>query len=239
LRLRDAAGKIGDSYFPTSFVWESGRINMDCRDLIKAISECDQDKTLSLVSDYAAGGADVKDLLDAMTDGLKVLGDKFAQGEAFIPELVFGGEIFNEAMKKLSPLMSQATDLQRGRKGKVLMATVKGDLHDIGKNLVTMFLTVGGYQVIDLGTDVSNEKLIEVLQEEKPDVVGLSSLLTTTMLGQRQFMALLKEKGLREKVKVIVGGAPVSQSWANEIGADAYGADAVDGKKKIDALLGK
>jgi corrinoid protein of di/trimethylamine methyltransferase len=212
---------------------------MEYKDLIQAMSECDQDKTLSLVSGYAAGGAKVKDLLDAMTDGLKVLGEKFAQGEAFIPELVFGGEIFNEAMKELSPLMSQETDLQRERRGKVLMATVKGDLHDIGKNLVTMFLTVGGYEVIDLGTDVSNEKLIEVLQKEKPDVVGLSSLLTTTMLGQRQFMALLKEKGLREKVKVIVGGAPVSQSWANEIGADAYGADAVDGKKKIDALLKK
>jgi len=212
---------------------------MEFKDLTKAISECDQEKTLGLVYGYAAKGAKVKDLLDAMTDGLKELGEKFSQGEAFIPELVFGGEIFNEAMKKLAPFMSPGTDAQRKSKGKVLMATVKGDLHDIGKNLVTTFLTVGGYQVIDLGTDVSNEKLIEVIQKEKPDVVGLSALLTTTMLGQRQFMALMKEKGLREKVKVIVGGAPVSQSWASEIGADAYGADAVDGKKKIDALLGK
>ena len=119
------------------------------------------------------------------------------------------------------------------------MATVKGDLHDIGKNLVTTFLTVGGYQVIDLGTDVPNEKLIDIIQKEKPDVVGLSALLTTTMLGQRQFMAMLKEKGLRDKVKVMVGGAPVSQAWADEIGADGYGADAVDGKNKIDAMLHK
>jgi methanogenic corrinoid protein MtbC1 len=114
---------------------------------------------------------------------------------------------------------------------------VKGDLHDIGKNLVTIFLSLGGYEVIDLGTDVPNEKLIAVVQNEKPNVIGLSSLLTTTMLSQRQFMVMLKEKGLRDKVKVIVGGAPVSQAWADEIGADAYGADAVDGKKKIDAML--
>ncbi len=106
-----------------------------------------------------------------------------------------------------------------------------------GKNLVGTFLSLGGYQVIDLGVDVPNEKLIEVIKKEKPRVIGLSSLLTTTMLSQRQFMAMLTESGLREQVKVIVGGAPVTQDWANEIGADAFGADAVDGKNKIDAML--
>lgn len=210
---------------------------MEFKDLIQATSECNQEEVLGLVSRYAEKGAEVRDLLDALSEGLKDLGEKFSRGEAFIPELVFGGEIFNEAMKNLGLQMSQGADPQRKSKGKVIMATVKGDLHDIGKNLVATFLTVGGYQVVDLGTDVSNEKLIEVIQKEKPDVVGLSALLTTTMLGQRQFMAMLQEKGLRDKVKVIVGGAPVSQAWANEIGADAYGADAVDGKKKIDALL--
>jgi 5-methyltetrahydrofolate--homocysteine methyltransferase len=233
--------KMGKFPFsPTRRLRKSGgRMDMEFKDLIKAISECNQEETIILVSSYAEKGAKVKDLLDAMTDGLKELGEKFSRGEAFIPELVFGCEIFNEAMKKLKPFMSQGTDAQRESKGKVVMATVKGDLHDIGKNLVATFLTVGGYQVVDLGTDVPNEKLIEVIQKEKPDVVGLSALLTTTMLSQRQFMALLKEKGLRDKVKVIVGGAPVSQTWASEIGADAYGADAVDGKKKIDSLLGK
>lgn len=209
---------------------------MELKDLSKAMGECNQEDTLNLVAKYAGQGVHAKEILDALTEGLRELGEKFSCGEAYIPELVFGGEIFNEAMKVLGPQMAKAADARA--KGKVVIATVKGDLHDIGKNLVATFLSVGGYQVVDLGTDVSNEKLIEVIQKESPDVVGLSSLLTTTMLSQRQFMVLLKEKGLRHKVKVIVGGAPVSQTWANEIGADAYGADAVDGKNKIDALLG-
>lgn len=212
---------------------------MDYKDLVQAMSECNQEEAMGLISRYIQKGAGVKDLLDALTQGLKELGEKFSRGEAFIPELVFGGEIFNEAMKAMGPQMSKGGGAQIKAKGKVIMATVKGDLHDIGKNLVTTFLTVGGYQVIDLGTDVPNEKLIDIIQKEKPDVVGLSALLTTTMLGQRQFMAMLKEKGLRDKVKVMVGGAPVSQAWAEEIGADGYGADAVDGKNKIDAMLHK
>ena len=212
---------------------------MDYKDLVQAMSECNQEEAMGLISRYIQKGAGVKDLLDALTQGLKELGEKFSRGEAFIPELVFGGEIFHEAMKAMGPQMSKGGGAQIKAKGKVIMATVKGDLHDIGKNLVTTFLTVGGYQVIDLGTDVPNEKLIDIIQKEKPDVVGLSALLTTTMLGQRQFMAMLKEKGLRDKVKVMVGGAPVSQAWADEIGADGYGADAVDGKNKIDAMLHK
>ncbi len=212
---------------------------MDYKDLVQAMSECNQEQAMGLISRYIQKGAGVKDLLDALTQGLKELGEKFSRGEAFIPELVFGGEIFHEAMKAMGPQMSKGGGAQIKAKGKVIMATVKGDLHDIGKNLVTTFLTVGGYQVIDLGTDVPNEKLIDIIQKEKPDVVGLSALLTTTMLGQRQFMAMLKEKGLRDKVKVMVGGAPVSQAWAEEIGADGYGADAVDGKNKIDAMLHK
>jgi len=200
---------------------------MELRDLTKAMSECNQEETVKLVSGYAKKGIGVNVILDSLTQGLTELGEKFSCGEAFIPELVFAGEIFNEARKILDPYMAKDPESQVKSKGKVAIATVKGDLHDIGKNLVT----------IDLGTDVPNEKLIAVVQTEKPNVIGLSSLLTTTMLSQRQFMVMLKEKGLRDKVKVIVGGAPVSQAWADEIGADAYGADAVDGKKKIDAML--
>lgn len=210
---------------------------MELQDLTKAMSECNQEVTLKLVSGYANKGIGVNVILDSLSQGLKDLGEKFSCGEAFIPELVYAGEIFNETMKILGPYMPKGSESQVKRRGKVVIATVKGDLHDIGKNLVSTFLSLGGYEVIDLGIDVANEKLIEVVQKEKPKVIGLSSLLTTTMLGQRQFMAMLKEKGLRDKVKVIVGGAPVSQAWADEIGADAYGADAVDGKNKIDAML--
>lgn len=211
---------------------------MDLKSLAQAMSECNQEEVLQQVGECARQGVPIPQILEALTSGLRELGERFSRGEAFIPELVFGGEIFNEAMKRLGPALSQSPQAPK-RKGKVVMATVKGDLHDIGKNLVSTFLSVGGYEVIDLGTDVSNDRLIEVIQRERPDVVGLSALLTTTMLGQRAFIQLLKERGLREKVKVVVGGAPVSQAWADEIGADGYGADAVDGKKKIDALLGQ
>ena len=158
------------------------------------------------MSGYASKGIGVNVILDSLTQGLKELGEKFSCGEAFIPELVFAGEIFNEARKILDPYMAKSPQSQLRGKGKVAIATVKGDLHDIGKNLVTTFLSLGGYEVIDLGTDVPNERLIEVVQQEKPNVIGLSSLLTTTMLSQRQFMVMLREKGLRDKVKVIVGG---------------------------------
>jgi corrinoid protein of di/trimethylamine methyltransferase len=210
---------------------------MELRDLTKAMSECNQEDTLKLVSGFAGQGIQVNAIFDSLTLGLKLLGEKFSAGEAFIPELVFAGEIFNEATKILDPYMPKGQESQVRKKGKVVIATVKGDLHDIGKNLVGTFLSLGGYEVIDLGVDVPNEKLIDVVRKEKPKVIGLSSLLTTTMLGQRQFMAMLKESGLREQVKVIVGGAPVTPAWAEEIGADAYGADAVDGKNKIDAML--
>jgi 5-methyltetrahydrofolate--homocysteine methyltransferase len=203
---------------------------MGLKDMTGAMSECNQEETIRLVHSCAQKGAALKDILDALTDGLNELGEKFSRGEAYIPELVYGAEIFQEAMKILQPMMASGDGGRKVSKGKVVMATVKGDLHDIGKNLVVTFLNVGGYQVIDLGSDVPNERLMEVVKAEKPDVVGLSSLLTTTMLSQRQFM--------RDQVKVIVGGAPVSQAWADEIGADAFGADAVDGKNKIDALLG-
>ena len=210
---------------------------MELQDLTKAISDCNQEDTLKLVSGYANKGVGVKAILDSLSQGLKNLGEKFSCGEAFIPELVFAGEIFKDTLKILDPYMPKGPGSHVQSKGKVVIATVKGDLHDIGKNLVCTFLSLGGYEVIDLGVDVANEKLIQVIQDEKPKVVGLSSLLTTTMLGQRQFMAMLKERGLRDRVKVIVGGAPVSQAWADEIGADAFGADAVDAKNKIDAIL--
>jgi len=212
---------------------------MNLSDLVQAMSDCNQDETIKLVSAYMNKGIQPNKILEALTDGIKILGERFSRGEAFIPELVFGGEIFKQAMGLIFSSMGKNESIQTRTKGKVVLATVKGDLHDIGKNLVGTFLSIGGYQVIDLGTDVSNDKLIDVIQKEKPDVVGLSALLTTTMLNQRQFIQLLKEKNLRNRVKVIVGGAPISQAWADEIGADAYGADAVDGKHKIDVLLGQ
>lgn len=212
---------------------------MPDKNLIQAISTCQDEEALSLVKAKLDMGAPVQQILDDMAEGLRQLGENFSCGKAFIPELVYGGEIFSKCVEMIKSNIKDESEVVLEKKGKVLMATVKGDLHDIGKNLVVTFLNIGGYEVLDFGHDVPNERLIEAVEKEKPDVVGLSALLTTTMFNQREFIRLLKEKGLREKVKVIVGGAPVSQAWAKEIGADAYGADAVDGKNKIDMLLGR
>ena len=206
-------------------------------ELVKAMNECQDEKVESIVEEKLAAEAPVREILDSLIEGLRLLGERFARCEAFIPELVYGGEIFNKAMEKMGPKLSKA-EKSLGKKGKVVMATVKGDLHDIGKNLVVTFLKLGGYDVIDLGHDVPNDRLVEAVEVERPEVIGLSALLTTTMVNQQTFIEMLKEKGLREKVKVIVGGAPVTQGWAAEIGADAFGADAVDGKNKVDLLLG-
>lgn len=205
--------------------------------LIQAMSRCQEEEALSLIKAKLDNAEAIKDILEDMAEGLKLLGENFSCGKAFIPELVYGGEIFNKCVEIIKPKFGQESDTLIVKKGKVLMATVKGDLHDIGKNLVATFLNVGGYEVIDFGHDVPNEKLVEAVANERPNVVGLSALLTTTMFNQREFIKLLKEKGLRDRVKVIVGGAPVTREWAEEIGADAFGADAVDGKEKIDALL--
>ncbi|MBE9571909.1 MAG: B12-binding domain-containing protein [Proteobacteria bacterium] len=204
--------------------------------LVKAISECRETEVFDLVKDKLDKGHSVTEMIDDLAEGLRLLGEQFSRGESFIPELVYGGVIFNKSMEMIRPKLN--TDSGMEKKGKILIATVKGDMHDIGKNLVGTFLNFGGYEVIDLGVDVPNEKLIEAIERENPDVVGLSALLTTTMFNQRDFVKSLVDKGLRDKIKVIVGGPNASQAWAEEIGADAYGADAVDGKNKIDSLLG-
>jgi 5-methyltetrahydrofolate--homocysteine methyltransferase len=120
----------------------------------------------------------------------------------------------------------------------VALATVKGDVHDIGKGLIGIFLDLAGYEIIDLGHDVANEEIIEVIENQKPDLIGLSALMTTTMLQMKEFIKTLKQKGLRDQVKVVVGGAPIHQKWADEIGADAFGADTLDARMKIDSLFG-
>ena len=207
--------------------------------LIQAVAGCQEAEAVELVKAHLAKDTPVNELLDTLTEGLKALGDRFACGEAFIPELVYGGEIFNKIVGMITPkLAASGTSATARSKGKVVLATVKGDLHDIGKNLVATFLRVAGYTVVDLGHDVANERLIEAVRSEKPHVVGLSSLLTTTMVNMKTFIEMLKEHGLRDQVKVVVGGAPVTPAWSDEIGADGYGDDAVDGKHLIDRLLG-
>jgi 5-methyltetrahydrofolate--homocysteine methyltransferase len=161
-------------------------------------------------------------ITEGLTAGMGVVGEKYEAKEYFIPDMLASAEATGVAMEVLAPHLAKSGIES---KGKVIMATVKGDLHDIGKNIVSLLLRGAGYKVSDLGADVSPERIIDAVREEKPDFLGLSALLTTTMRMMGETVNRLKEAGLRDKVKVMVGGAAVSQDFANEIGADAYGAD--------------
>jgi len=169
-------------------------------------------------------------ITQGLTAGMQVVGEKFSAKEYFIPDMLASAEAVGAAMDILKPLL-EASNVET--KGKFAIATVKGDIHDIGKNIVAILLRGAGYEVNDLGTDVPTEKIVEVVREYKPDFLGLSALLTTTMVVMGEIIEALKENGLRDKVKVLIGGAAVSEEYAQEIGADAY---CVDGFHAINIL---
>ena len=169
-------------------------------------------------------GAAPADILEkGLISGMNVIGGKFAKGEVFVPEVLVAARAMNRASTVLKPALAEA-----GVKpvGKAVICTVKGDLHDIGKNLVKMMIEGKGIEVIDLGVDCSSDKIVETVKSSDAKVICLSALLTTTMMAQKETIEALKTAGIRDKVKVMVGGAPVTQSYADEIGADAYTPDA-------------
>lgn len=161
---------------------------------------------------------------DGLIKGMETLGERWKRDEVFVPEVLLGARALNAGLAILKPALEQS-----GVKpiGKAIIGTVKGDLHDIGKNLVKMMLVGSGFEVLDLGVDVPEEKFVEAVKEHEPDVLLLSALLTTTIEQQRVILSALDEAGVRDKVNVMVGGAPVTQNFADEIGADAYTVDAV------------
>lgn len=158
-------------------------------------------------------------ITDGLTAGMQVVGEKFSKKEYFIPDMLASAEAVGAAMDILKPILEKANV---ETKGKVTLATVKGDIHDIGKNIVAILLKGAGYEVVDLGIDVSTEKVVESMREEKPRYLGLSALLTTTMVEMGTVIQALKDAGLRDQVRVLIGGAAVSDEYAAEIGADAY-----------------
>ena len=162
-------------------------------------------------------------ITEGLTAGMKVVGEKYATKEYFIPDMLASAEAVGAAMDILKPVLESANV---ETKGKIAIATVKGDIHDIGKNIVAILLKGSGYEVYDLGTDVPTEKVVEFVKEEKPGYLGLSALLTTTMTEMGVVIKALEENKLRSSVKVLIGGAAVSDEFAQEIGADAYCVDA-------------
>lgn len=172
------------------------------------------------------GIAPLEAINQGFVPGLNYIGEQFSHGEVFLPDLVMAGEAMKAAVAVLEPEM-QKRGTQREILGKVVLGTVKGDIHEIGKTLVSTLLSASGFQVFDLGVDVPVERFAEKAQEVQADIVGVSALLTTTMQGQKSVVDALARHGLRSKVKVMVGGAPVTRDWAEKIGADGYGQDAM------------
>jgi 5-methyltetrahydrofolate--homocysteine methyltransferase len=166
---------------------------------------------------------------------MKEVGQLFEDGEYFVPEMLISARAMQSGMIILRPFLI-AQDIKPI--GKVVIGTVKGDLHDIGKNLVSMMLEGSGFQIFDLGTDVSPEKFLEAINTHKPDIVGMSALLTTTMVNMEKTMQFLEEKGARKGLKVIIGGAPISQKYADDIGADGYAPDASQAAVIASRLMG-
>ena len=183
-----------------------------------------QPGTVELVQEAMDKGLDAKSIVvDGLTSGMTIVGERFENGTYLIPDMLASAEAVGTAMDMLAPMLEQA-GVQS--KGKVVIATVLGDLHDIGKNIVTIMLKGAGYTIIDLGTDVPNEKVVSAVKEHKPGFLGLSALLTTTMREMPKIIDSLKAEGLRDGVKVLIGGAPTTPEFGEKIGADLHCADA-------------
>ncbi len=180
----------------------------------------------------------MKIIEDGYIQGIQKVGELWEKGEYFLPELITSAECMKGAMGILEPELKKEK-IKARFKGKIIIGTVEGDIHDIGKNLVAGMLAANGFEVIDLGADVRPETFIEKASEEKADFICLSALLTTTMLGQKKIIELAKEKKVRDKFKILVGGAPVSQKWADDIGADGYGENAMAAVKVAKKIIEK
>ncbi len=180
-------------------------------------------------------GASPRDIIDkGLLAGMDVVGKRFKAGDMFIPEVLLCARCMHGAMDILKPLLSEADSAGVGI---YLIGTVEGDLHDIGKNLVSMMLQGAGFEVIDLGTNITPQQFVDAVNEHKPTLLGLSALLTTTMPKMVETINALKEAGVRDQVKIMAGGAPVTQAFVDEIGADAYGANAASATEKAKELM--
>ena len=179
-----------------------------------------------VVQQAVDAGTDLSRLInDALISAMDIVGQKFADGDIYVPEMLVSAKTMKSGLDIIKPLLTSGEAEHRGT---IVMGTVKGDLHDIGKNLVTMMMEGAGFKIIDVGVDVKIDNLIATLKKEEADILGLSALLTTTMPEMQNVIEALKTDGLRDQVKVIVGGAPIDQKFADEIGADGYGKDAVE-----------
>ena len=209
-------------------------------EIIQKISEelleGEAEKVESLTHEALTQGLSPEAILrEGLIGGMNVVGERFKQGELFVPEVLLAARAMQAGMNILQPHLMKGGIKPLGR---IILGTVKGDLHDIGKNLVGMMLEGAGFEVVDLGIDTSPERFVDEVEEKKPHILAMSALLTTTLPMMKATIELLKARGMRKDVRILVGGAPLSQRFADEIGADGYAPDAVNAVEKARELLG-
>ncbi len=206
------------------------------RNLYTAVEFGDVEESSSLAEKSVDSGFDPLEVMAGVTGALKDVGKRFGVGELFLTELMFCGEAGKAAMSILTEEIKRQKK-EIAYKGRVVIGTVEGDLHDIGKSLVVAMLIANGFEVFDLGIDVLDQTFVEKVRELKPNILGLSALITPTMFKFKDVIDALKEAGLKENVKVIIGGASVNPKWAEESGADSFGTDTIDAIERINGLL--
>lgn len=206
-------------------------------ELCKSLQAGETETVARLTRQAIENKIDAKDILDnGLIAGMTVVGERFKHHKIFLPDVLLAARAMYAGMDLIKPLLiKEGIPLL----GKIVIGTVKGDLHDIGKNLVGIMLKGAGYEVIDLGKDVTPEKFVETAEKEKAEVIGLSALLTTTMVGMKEVVELARESGLGDRVKIIIGGAPLSSEYASEIGADAYCFDGINAVETVKRFLEK
>ncbi len=207
--------------------------------IVRSIIDGDQVKAQEYAREALNINIDPLEVVESgFSRGMAIVGESFERGESYLPELLMAAATFKAAMEILEPEI-EAQNKEIAKAGTVLLGTVKGDVHDLGKNIVAMVLETNGFSVVDIGVDVPSLNFIEEAKNVKADVIALSSLMTTTMPAQREIIEILKEKNLRDEYFVIVGGGPVSEEWSEKIGADGFGKTAVDAVELIKRLLNR
>jgi trimethylamine corrinoid protein len=208
------------------------------KEMAQSITDGEAEKAAELAKKAIALGVDPLEAINkGFVSGVNYVGDQFSCGNMFLPELVMAGEAMKAAVAVLEPEL-QKRGTERKMLGKVVLCTVEGDIHEIGKTLVGTMLSATGFEVFDMGVDVPVMKVVEKAREVGADIVAMSALLTTTMVHQKDVIEALEDVGIRSKVKVMVGGAPVTQEWVKQIGADGYSEDAIGAARMARQLLG-
>ena len=197
------------------------------KELVNAIADMREEEALKLVKEMVEGGSEPVAILDAARKAMDIIGQRYQEGTYFLPELILAGEMLNQITDIAKPELAKLPEIKR--RGKVVIGTVEGDIHDIGKNIVSFMLDVNGFDVLDLGVDVPAQKFVEAIGDFQPQVVGLSGFLALAFDAMKETVEAIKTAGLRDKVKIMIGGGQVSEQVRKHTGADAYGKDAMAG----------